>query len=211
VLFLDFDGTLVESQKVIYEAVYHIFDREDIQPPSFEEYYVGLRHPFLDFYRSRGVKAHEDDIGSVFDRFMANHTYDFFSDTLPFLQSTFFRGYTVVVISGNTIETIERVFQKHTVTPYVRKIVGRAYDKETVFRKTMDSLRVSPKQVVAVGDSISDVEGARASGIERAYGILRGPARTSKIQQVMKDSGAHAVIGSLHEVWNYERIPMILS
>jgi phosphoglycolate phosphatase-like HAD superfamily hydrolase len=210
-LFLDFDGTLVESQKTIYHAVCHIFKQEGLQPPLFEEYYLELRHPFIDFYRSRGVKASEAEISKIFDHFMSIHWYDTFADVAPFLQSAHFKDYTIVAISGNSVETIERVFQEHMIRPYFHSIIGRAYDKESAFRQMMSRLNVSPDQVVAIGDWISDVEGAKASGIERSYGILRGRAQTSSIWRAMKQAGARAVVGTLGDVWNYEKGYVCLS
>jgi len=204
VLFLDFDGTLVESQKAIYHAVCHVFREEHIQPPSFEEYYIELRHPFIDFYRSRGIKAPEKDIYKVFEYFMAIHWYDLFPDVVPFLQSAHFRSYIIVAISGNVSGIIERVFQEYLIHPYFRSVFEKAYNKEDAFRKVIFDMNIAPEQVVAIGDSISDIEGARASGITRAYGILRGPARTFRIQQAMKSAGARAVISSLNEVWFHE-------
>ncbi|MFG3557248.1 HAD family hydrolase [Micromonospora sp. NPDC047557] len=88
------------------------------------------------------------------------------------------------------------------MTTHVARVVGRAYAEPSRMKPNpapiLDaaaSLRTAPALCVLVGDSLSDVEGAKAAGV-RVIGYANKPAKEAEFEA----AGADVVVTSMRQV-----------
>ncbi|MFY1688030.1 HAD family hydrolase [Plantactinospora sp. WMMB782] len=82
------------------------------------------------------------------------------------------RGVPVAVVSNNSAAAIEAYLTAHDLAPYVTPIIGRAYADPRRMKpnpgpvlNAVHALGVVPARCTLVGDSLSDIEAARAAGV----------------------------------------------
>ncbi|MEV6368740.1 HAD family phosphatase [Micromonospora musae] len=81
-------------------------------------------------------------------------------------------GLRVAVVSNNSAGAVSAYLSAHRLAGYVSPVVGRAYaeparmkpNPEPILRAA-NCLGQAPSRCILVGDSLSDIEGARAAGV----------------------------------------------
>lgn len=108
----------------------------------------------------------------------------------------------IAVVSNNSPQAVEAYLRAHRLGQHVRLVVGRAYAEPTRMKpnpapilEAADVLGVEPDLCVLLGDSLSDIEGAKASGT-RVIGFANRPAKRPAFEQ----AGADIVVTSMREV-----------
>jgi HAD superfamily hydrolase (TIGR01509 family) len=108
-------------------------------------------------------------------------------------------GTPVVIVSNNAAEPIRAYLERHGLTAYVRDVVGRPYlrpdlmkpEPHTVHR-ALNIAGASARSAVLIGDSVSDIEVARATGVRSI-----GYATTLQRGTELREAGANAVTDSM--------------
>ncbi|WP_369370768.1 HAD family hydrolase [Promicromonospora sp. Populi] len=108
-------------------------------------------------------------------------------------------GTPVVIVSNNAAEPIHAYLERHGLTAYVRDVVGRPYlrpdlmkpDPHTVHR-ALTIAEASARRAVLIGDSVSDIEVARAAGVRSI-----GYAKTQQRGAELREAGADAVTDNM--------------
>ncbi|GAA2636229.1 HAD family hydrolase [Paractinoplanes durhamensis] len=82
------------------------------------------------------------------------------------------RGNAVGVVSNNSAVAVEAYLDVHGLTCHVSPVIGRAYADPARMKPNPEPiltaariLGVAPQECVLVGDSLSDIEAARAAGV----------------------------------------------
>jgi putative hydrolase of the HAD superfamily len=108
------------------------------------------------------------------------HHFELYDDVLPTLEALRASGLKIGLLSNSARDLDEFVSHHHLIVNAV--LTSRAHGKtkphETIFRRILELLEVSPDEAVMIGDSIEDdIEGAHAVGMrallvdrERRYG-----------------------------------------
>lgn len=106
-------------------------------------------------------------------------------------------GVPVAVVSNNSAAAVAAYLTAHGVAQYVSPVVGRAYGKPWRMKPNPEpimtavrTLGVEPAACVLVGDSLTDIDGARAAGV-RVIGYANRSWKLDAFQ------GADAVITSM--------------
>lgn len=108
-------------------------------------------------------------------------------------------GTPVVIVSNNAAEPIRVYLERHHLTAYVRDVVGRPFlrpdlmkpEPHTVHR-ALTIAGADASNTVLIGDSVSDIEVARAAGVRSI-----GYAKTEQRGAELRAAGADAVISSI--------------
>lgn len=111
-------------------------------------------------------------------------------------------GMPVVAVSNNSAGAVTAYLVAHRLAEYVSPVVGRAYadpdrmkpNPEPILRAVRD-LGETPARCVLIGDSLSDIEGARAAGVA----VIGYANRPSKVD-AFRLAGASAVVTSMGEI-----------
>ncbi|MEV6816125.1 HAD family phosphatase [Micromonospora sp. NPDC051296] len=108
----------------------------------------------------------------------------------------------IAVVSNNSPQAVETYLREHRLSRHVAKTVGRAYadpsrmkpNPAPIFDASV-SLGIVPALCVLVGDSLSDIEGAKAAGA-RVIGYANKPAKVAAFHA----AGADAVVTSMRQI-----------
>ncbi|SIR96024.1 HAD family hydrolase [Micromonospora avicenniae] len=108
-------------------------------------------------------------------------------------------GLPVVVVSNNSAGAVAAYLTAHRLAGHVSPVVGRAYaepnrmkpNPEPILR-AVEALGATPGRCVLVGDSLSDIEGARAAEV-RVVGYANRPPKA----EAFRAAGADVVITSM--------------
>ncbi|MEU9505416.1 HAD family phosphatase [Micromonospora sp. NPDC048170] len=111
-------------------------------------------------------------------------------------------GMPVAVVSNNSAGAVSAYLTAHRLAAYVSPVVGRAYadpdrmkpNPEPILQ-AVRAVREPASRCVLVGDSLSDIEGARAAGV----GVIGYANRPPKVER-FRAAGADAVIASMSEI-----------
>ncbi|MEU4774027.1 HAD family phosphatase [Micromonospora sp. NPDC023644] len=108
----------------------------------------------------------------------------------------------VAVVSNNSPGAVGAYLASHRLAGHVSPVVGRAYADPVQMKpnpepilQAVRALGVSPDRCVLVGDSLSDLEGARAAGVW-VVGYANRPPKV----EAFGSAGADAVITSMSEL-----------
>ncbi|MGA4683568.1 HAD family hydrolase [Micromonospora sp. AB353] len=108
----------------------------------------------------------------------------------------------IAVVSNNSPQAVDAYLREHRLSQHVVKTVGRAYADPLRMKPNpapivdaAASLGVVPALCVLVGDSLSDIEGAKAAGA-RVIGYANKPAKVAAFQE----AGADAVVTSMRQI-----------
>lgn len=108
-------------------------------------------------------------------------------------------GTPVVIVSNNAAEPIRVYLERHGLTAYVRDVVGRPYLRPDLMKPEPHTVHralaiagSNAQSAVLIGDSVSDIEVARATGV-RSIGYAKTEQRSSEL----REAGADAVIDSM--------------
>lgn len=111
-------------------------------------------------------------------------------------------GLPVAVVSNNSAGAVTAYLTAHRLAGYVSPVVGRAYADPTRMKpnpepimQAVRALGEPPDRCVLVGDSLSDIEGARAAGV-RVIGYAN---RAPKVE-AFRSAGADVVITSMGSI-----------
>lgn len=113
-----------------------------------------------------------------------------------FLAALHAAGTPVVIVSNNAPEPIHVYLEHHGLTAYVRAVVGRPHLRPDLMKPEPHTVHAAltitetdAHDAVLIGDSVSDIEVARATGVRSI-----GYAKTRKRGTELRDAGADAVV-----------------
>ncbi len=105
-------------------------------------------------------------------------------------------GRSMVMVSNNSAEAVEAYLRAHRLEKYVRATIGRSPARPELMkphpdpvRRATAAVRAEPSACVLLGDSLTDIQAARAAGI-RSIGYANKPHK----RRLLIDAGADALI-----------------
>ncbi|MGI5211935.1 HAD family hydrolase [Plantactinospora sp. CA-290183] len=111
-------------------------------------------------------------------------------------------GSPVAVVSNNSAGAVNAYLTAHRLSGHVAPVIGRAYaepdrmkpNPEPILR-AVHALGSAPPNCVLVGDSLSDIEGARLAGV-RVIGYANRPWKV----EAFREAGADELITSMRGI-----------
>lgn len=104
-------------------------------------------------------------------------------------------GTPVVIVSNNAAEPIRVYLERHSLSAFVRDVVGRPYLRPDLMKpqphtvnRALAIAEADARSAVLIGDSVSDIEVANAAGV-RSIGYATSVRRGAEL----RDAGADAV------------------
>jgi HAD superfamily hydrolase (TIGR01549 family) len=168
-LVFDLDGTLIDSSEGVVDAVNYSLRMMDCpeQPPERIKRYIGfpLSQMYPDFtdapvpelYRHFQVRAAETVVSSTV-------ALDRVPEALSLLRK---QGFRMAIASTKVRRHIEGIVARLEWAGYFDALVGgddvtRVKPAPDAFNRALHLLEASPKRAIAIGDTINDIEAARA-------------------------------------------------
>lgn len=110
-------------------------------------------------------------------------------------------GFRLAAVSNNGTEAVRQYFADRGLDQIVEPLLGRPTDVRWMkpdpylLRMALDSVGSTPEAAVFLGDSVTDIEAARAAGTQ-AIGYANKPEKV----QTLKRAGADTIILSMAEI-----------
>jgi len=205
VLF-DLDGTLIDSSEGITKSVQHALKEYGIEENNLEELkkFIGppLWGSFVNYYGFSKEQALE-----AVDKFRERYNkiglfecclYPGVRECLEELKA---KGYLVAVASSKPEVTCKRILEYHNVLGLFDEVSGATMDgrietKEEVLNQLFGRWPdVSREEMVLVGDTIFDIEGANKVGL-KSIGVSFGFGSVGQ----MESAGAISIIDHMNEL-----------
>lgn len=191
----DFDGTLADSMRSIYQGVCNVFRKSDLAPPTLYEYILEFTFPYSNFYHSRGVKVDEKQIFEWYLEGAIPFEDNFFPDARVMLANLEKAGHTAAIISANSEENIRRCLGRHGLS-HIEMYSVRSADKTECIRQLVQQSSFG-EHTVYVGDIVSDITFAKLAGAT-PIAVLRNSHIT--LSQYFVDAGAKHCVRSLEDL-----------
>jgi HAD superfamily hydrolase (TIGR01509 family) len=195
-VFLDIDGTLMDTNYLHIEAWAQAFEEEGARPPrSSIHHEVGkgsdkLIPEFLedDQKAERVSKLHSKNYAELQER---GHPLPGAKELIASLVD---RGYEVWLATSAKPEELEHHMQELGAKGKISGVVSSDEAEESkpapdIFGVALERVEAAPEDAVVVGDSIWDIQAAKEAGV-RAAAVMTGGAFS---RAELEEAGAYAV------------------
>lgn len=180
-ILFDLDGTLVNSEEGITEGVKFALERMGFPPLPYETREKFIGPPIRDsFQKYCGVD--EETATALLAEYRVYYADKGVHQTTPYpgipelLYKLKAMGKELLVATAKPTVYSRMILEEWNLAQYFKEIVGAGFDKNFETKDKIVKLAASMatgKNVLMVGDTIFDVEGARASGLP-TLGVLYG-------------------------------------
>ena len=205
-ILFDFDFTLADSSKGVEECITYGFTMLDLPIPSKQEIFktigLSLKDTFLTLagtQNKKKVEAFSQYFIQKADKVMADLTIIFENvhNVIHLLKN---HGFTLGIVSTKFRYRIESILARDNLLHYFDIIIGgedvntHKPDPESLLL-AINILKLSPSQVLYIGDSITDAETAKRAGIS-FLPVLSGMT----LQETFKKYNTVGIIKTLSEL-----------
>ena len=201
-MFLDIDGTLMDTNYLHIEAWAWAFEEVGARPPRSRIHHgVGkgsdkLIPEFVEDGKAERVsELHSEYYAELQER---GHPLPGAKELVTSLAE---RGYEVWLATSAKPEELEHHMQELGAEGEIAWVVSSDEAEESkpapdIFGLALERAGVSPEDAVVVGDSVWDVEAAKDAGV-RAAAVMTGGAFS---RAELEEAGAYAVYDDCHEL-----------
>lgn len=203
-ILFDLDGTLTDSGEGIIHCAQETFAHFGLPVPSKEELRVIVGPPLRDSLIRFGVQP--DDTGKAIEVYRKHYVDHGRYENYPYpgieqlLQTLKNQGHQLYVATSKPEAMAIEILQYYALAKYFDIICGAAADgirdtKEKVISHLLQQITPIPGGVIMVGDTIFDIEGAKALdipaiGVSWGYGVVAD----------MKAAGAFGIADTMDEL-----------
>lgn len=204
-VFIDLDGTIINSYEGIYNGFNYSFKKMNIDMPNIDiKQFIG---PPIEYTMSKLFsKAQIKDIIAIYREYYVKkglfecHLYEGMEETLHTLKD---RGYMLYIATSKPQKMAETVLKHLKIDKYFIDIYGALDDskdgaKERVLRYALKKSGEDKTKSLMIGDSEWDYKGAKANNIDFGA-VLYGFGSN---ESIMHDDNFFTVDKSI-EILNY--------
>ncbi len=202
-ILFDLDGTLTDSSEGVVKCCLHTFKHYNIEIPKSQ--YAGFIGPPLRYsFAKHGIEKEEiENALKIYrERYLTvgkfeNRPYDNIEKLLTTLKNA---GHRLFVATSKPEETSIEILDHFGLSKYFEGICGATFDKSrdsksAVIRYLID--KYHPENMIMVGDTVFDVEGASEMGIN-TIGVSWGFGK----REALLAAGAIAIAETQEELLN---------
>jgi len=176
-IIFDFDGVIVDSNNVKRDAFLELFNnypsriKEDIKKFHLQNggmsRFEKFRYIYANFLNEVLSEGRFNQLCEDFSRLVIGGVIEapFIDGVKDFLESKCTR-YKLYIVSGTPDNEIQQIVKRRKLNKYFSGIYGSPRIKKELIGFIIKDNKYRPEEVVFLGDSINDYEGAEASGVE---------------------------------------------
>ncbi len=192
----DVDGVLRDTGFEAFQNCQRAIRELGGTPPLFEDFVHDWGGLLIEYYRSCGVTASDEDIRRINSGYIAGHDEVApFEDVLITLERLELLGIPTFALSSHADDKLQTWFRTHGLHTRFAHIRGDGREKINSLRDICTLLDVMPAQAVYIGDWAQDMRAAKEAGL-----LPVGIARFHKTSQVLTRNGAELVVDELGEL-----------
>lgn len=199
-IILDFDGIILESMDIKARAFAHLFRAypADVIAKVVELHMAhgGLSRfekfemIYRDIVREELSARKKESLGKEFAEFAYQEVLRcrFVPGAREFLEA-YHEKLKLFVVSGTPQAEIRSIVKERALDKYFVAVFGAPEKKDSINRRILKENDLTPEQIVSVGDSIDDYEGAVKTGIPFIGRIVDGkdPFKGLKTEAFIRD------------------------
>jgi len=214
-IIFDFDGVICESVEAKTEAIRKLFEDypehiEAIVKVHMDNGGMSRYRKFEIIYRdilkSELSEEKSQELGQLFTNFSHKEVVEssYVGGAEEFLER-YHQDFLLFVVSGTPQEEMDSVIDDRNMRHYFQGIFGTPRLKHELVNLILNKYSLSKDEVLFVGDSINDQQGAQTAGI-RFIGRLH-----EQYENPFKDVSERDLICNLNDLellidWQYERV-----
>jgi len=204
-VFLDIDGTLMDTNYLHIEAWAQAFEEVGARPPRsriHHEVGKGSEKLITEFVEEDQKAERVSELHSEYYAKLQERGHPL-PGAKELIASLVERGYEVWLATSAKPEELEHHLQELGAENNIAGIVSSDEAEESkpapdIFGLALEQAGVSPEDAVVVGDSIWDIEAAKEAGV-RAAAVMTGGAFS---RAELEEAGAYAVYEDCRELLN---------
>lgn len=200
-VIFDFDGVIVESVNIKTKAFAKLFEKEgprvvnDVVKYHLENTGVSRFDKFVYVYKNI-LRRKLTKI--IFKNLCKKYAQLVIEEVVkaPYVRGTrkflgrYAQRYGLFIISATPQDEIEKIAQERGIARYFQQIYGAPKKKNNLVRRIIRNNHLKSKEVICVGDALSDYEAAKANSIEFI-------ARINNNEYLFRDKRIHFKIKNL--------------
>jgi phosphoglycolate phosphatase len=197
----DIDGTLVDSRRIIHDAMLHAYDRCGLPDPGFDRIRkvigLGLRQAFTalepDAPEETLIELEKAYVEAfVIFRETQEGREPLYEGALNLLEQLHRDGWRLGVATGKSRRGVANIFRMHALDRLFHASVcaddGPGKPHPFMVQENLRLTGVDPANAIVIGDATHDMAMARAAGV-RALGVCWGFALADEL----RGAGAHEI------------------
>jgi phosphoglycolate phosphatase len=202
----DWNGTLLDDVDHSVTALNRLLTERSLPCLDRHAYRERFGFPVKSFYVELGFDADREDFAALSATFIGHYrvaaqTASPHAEVRHVMSQLAARGIAQSVLSAMEISLLRQMLAEHDLLEHLLHVRGlsdlQATSKVALGVELMRSLRAQPDEVLFVGDTLHDLETARAMGAQCLL-FTRGHQTAERLSH----SGA-TLIDSLHQVLDY--------
>lgn len=183
-IFLDIDGTILDSEPGLHDALIKMFSEMGWETPSDEELTKYLGPPIAwSLENLYGISAQTEvqRAKKIFQEYYTNisiYNFKVYTGIPEFLQRVSEKNLNVYAASCKRAENTKTQLDFCGLSKHFDEIFGlkdslKAQNKQSILENAIEKLGIQAKDCVMIGDRASDIHGAKDLGM-KAIGVCYG-------------------------------------
>lgn len=210
ILGVDCDGVVANTLPLMYQSACEVLRRAEIPQrewPTLDEWFWGVKPPWIDWYRGLGVNFSEPEVFRIFTDFMLRDycTMSAFQGVAESLGRLHDAEVEIFLITAQDTRQITPFFRRHKLSPIFPngRMLGRDHSSSKVenIQRAWDSF--PGREFLYVGDTPPDITDAIEAGARPlAMCHTEGPF-IAGVEEGMTRFGAEECLSSFRdlELW----------
>ena len=176
VIILDFDGVVVESNDIKHQAFSEMFKE---YPEHYEQImnyhrahnhvnrYEKFRHIIENILEKEYTQQDIDEMAIRFAELTRNKIINcpFVEGADEFIQHFYSNQYPLYIASATPLDELKRILKDRKLLQYFKGIYGAPTPKKEMLANVAQKEKISPDEVLFIGDSFEDYQVATETGV----------------------------------------------
>ncbi len=175
-IIFDFDGVICESVEVKTIAFRRLFEDHPKHLDQIIEYhkingglsrYEKFKVIYRDFLKKSLSEQESQKLGEKFTQYSLEAVLacEYVAGAVEFLKK-YHKKLKLFIVSGTPEDEMRMIVKKRGLTKYFQAVYGSPRKKDELIKHILKESKLKPNNVIFVGDSINDYEGAVKAGVE---------------------------------------------
>ena len=187
----DWNGTLLDDLWLSIKAINIVLKRYDLPTIEKESYLKIFTFPVIDYYKRLGFDFNKNPFTVVGTEFIEEYTNLQFEPELhvgtrSLMADIQLKGITQSLLSAARQQMLDTLIDHHELALYFEKVIGQddhyAHGKTEAGKLWVESLNINPNDVLFIGDTLHDLDVARAIGAQCAL-VAGGHTSYSRLKE----------------------------